>query len=112
MAGSANPGSGQRSDHPVYYNSNADGSYEVVLNSPEQGAIKDIKASSVSYDSGILKLDVTDLSGSYEGILKDGKFEGNWKQEGTLIPLNLKPYEKPVLSKRTWKNWQASGMAP
>ncbi len=78
---------------------NADGSYEVVLNSPEQGAIKDIKASSVSYDSGTLKLDVTDLSGSYEGILKDGKFEGNWKQEGTLIPLNLKPYEKPVLSK-------------
>lgn len=78
---------------------NADGSYSVVLNSPDQGAIKDIKASSVSFDSGTLKLDVTDLSGSYEGVLKDGKFEGNWKQEGTSIPLNLKPYEKPVLSK-------------
>jgi len=78
---------------------NDDGSYSVVLNSPDQGAIKDIKASSVVFDSGKLKLDVTDLSGSYEGTLKDGKFEGNWMQEGTSIPLNLKPYEKPVLSK-------------
>lgn len=78
---------------------NDDGSYSVVLNSPDQGAIKNIKASSVVFDSGTLKLDVTDLSGAYEGVLKDGKFEGNWKQEGELIPFNLKPYEKPVLTK-------------
>jgi hypothetical protein len=78
---------------------NDDGSYSVVLNSPDQGAIKDIKANSVLYDSGTLKLEVADLSGSYEGVLKDGKFEGNWMQEGTSIPLNMKPYEKPVLTK-------------
>jgi len=65
-----------------------DGAYSVVLNSPDQGAIKDIKASSVVFDSGKLTMDVTDLSGAYEGVLKDGKFEGNWKQEGELIPLN------------------------
>jgi hypothetical protein len=78
---------------------NDDGSYSVVLDSPDQGAIKDIKASSVDYDSGSLKLDVTELSGSYEGIVKDGIIEGNWKQEGTSIPLNMSPYEKPVLTK-------------
>lgn len=78
---------------------NADGSYSVVLDSPDQGAIKNIKASSVVYDSGKLKLDVADLSGSYEGVLKDGKFEGNWMQEGESLPLNLSPYEKPVLTK-------------
>jgi hypothetical protein len=78
---------------------NDDGSYSVILNSPDQGAIKDIKASSVVYDSGSLELEVAELSGSYEGVLKDGLFEGNWMQEGTSIPLNLKPYEKPVLSK-------------
>lgn len=77
---------------------NDDGSYSVVLDSPDQGGIKDIKASSVVFDSGKLTLDVTDLSGSYEGVLKDGQFEGNWVQEGTAIPLNLKPYEKPVLT--------------
>ena len=40
----------------------ADGSYSVVLDSPDQGAIKNINASSVVYDSGKLKLDVADLS--------------------------------------------------
>lgn len=79
---------------------NADGSYSVVLNSPDQGAIKDIKASSVVYDSNKLTMDVTDLSGSYEGVFKDGKIEGNWKQEGTSIPLTLVPYKKPVLTKK------------
>ena len=78
---------------------NDDGSYSVVLNSPDQGAIKDIKASSVVYDAGKLTMDVTDLSGSYEGLVKDGKIEGNWMQEGTSIPLNLSPYKKPVLTK-------------
>ena len=78
---------------------NADGSLSVVLNSPDQGAIKDIKASSVVYSSGKLTMDVTDLSGSYEGFVKDGKIEGNWKQEGASIPLNLVPYKKPVLTK-------------
>ena len=75
-----------------------DGSYSVVLDSPDQGAIKNINASSVVFDSGKLTLDVTELSGAYEGNLKDGKFEGNWKQEGTLIPLDLAPWEKPVLT--------------
>jgi hypothetical protein len=83
---------------------NADGSYSIVLNSPDQGAIKDIKASSVVYDSGKLTMDVTDLSGSYEGVVKDGKIEGNWKQEGTSIPLNLVPYKKPVLTKGDMDN--------
>ena len=78
---------------------NADGSYSVVLNSPDQGAIKDIKASSVVYNSGKLTMDVTDLNGSYEGVVKDGKIEGNWKQEGASIPLNLVPYKKLVLTK-------------
>ena len=76
-----------------------DGSYTVVLNSPDQGAIKDIKANSVAYNSGNLKLDVAELSGAYEGIVKDGKIEGNWMQEGTSMPLSLTPYVKPVLTK-------------
>lgn len=77
----------------------ADDSYAVILNSPDQGGIKDIKANSVSYDSGSLKLEVADLSGSYEGVVKDGKIEGTWKQEGTSMPLNLTPYVKPTLTK-------------
>ena len=75
---------------------NEDGSYAAVLTSPDQGAIRDVKAASVTFDSEILKIDVTELSGSYEGVLKDGKFEGNWKQEGTSMPLNLS--KNPVLT--------------
>ncbi len=77
----------------------ADGSYAVILNSPDEGAVKNVKANSVSYASGSLKFEVADLSGSYEGIVKDGKIEGTWMQEGTSMPLNLTPYVKPTLSK-------------
>ncbi len=68
---------------------NPDGSYSAVLNSPGMDAIKNIKADSASYNSGELTIDVTDFNGLYEGVLKEGKLEGNWKQEGTSIPLNL-----------------------
>ena len=78
----------------------ADGSYSVTLNSPDEGGIKNVKANSVDYSSGILKLDVAELSGSYEGIVKEGKIDGAWKQEGTSLPLALSPYVKPVLSKK------------
>ncbi len=91
---------------------NADGSYAVVLDSPDQGAIKNIQASSVVFSDGKLKLDVTDLSGAYEGVLKNGIFEGNWKQEGTSIPLNLNPYEKPVLSKSDMEKLAGSWYGP
>jgi hypothetical protein len=91
---------------------NANGSYAVVLDSPDQGAIKNIQATSVVFSAGKLKLDVTELSGAYEGVLKNGIFEGNWKQEGTLIPLNLKPYEKPVLSKADLEKLAGSWYGP
>jgi len=78
---------------------NADGSYAVILNSPEEGGIKDVKANSVAFDSGNLKLEVAELSGTYDGVVKDGKIEGTWKQEGTSMPLSLSPYVKPTLTK-------------
>jgi hypothetical protein len=79
---------------------NTKGSYSVILNSPDDGGIKNIKTNSVVYNSGNLKLEATELSGSFEGVLKDGKIEGKWKQEGTSFPLTLSPYEKPILSKK------------
>ena len=77
-----------------------DGSYSAVVNSPGGSGIKNIKADSVVYNAGVLKMDVAELSGAYEGVLKDGKIEGNWEQEGTSFPLNLIPYIKTALSKK------------
>ena len=77
----------------------ASGSYTAVLNTPDGGTVENVKADSVDFNAGNLKISVAELSGSYEGIFKEGKINGEWKQEGTSFPLSLKPYEKPTLSK-------------
>ena len=78
----------------------AKGSYSVILNSLDEGGMKNVKANPVVYTSGLLKLDAAEVSGSYEGIVKDGKIDGKWKQEGSSFPLMLRPYEKPTFSKK------------
>ncbi len=76
-----------------------DGSYGVVVDSPDNPAIKNVPASSVSFTAGTLKLSVAALSGSYAGTLKDGKLDGRWTQPGGSLPLVLSPYQQAVLSK-------------
>jgi hypothetical protein len=76
-----------------------DGAYSAVVNSPDNPAIRNVAATSVSYTGGALKVDVKELSGSYAGTLKDGRFDGKWTQAGSALPLALAPYQKPVLSK-------------
>jgi hypothetical protein len=75
-----------------------DGSYSAVLNSLDSSVMKNVKASSVSYDSEGLELDVADLGCSFEGIAKDGTINGQWRQKGVSYPLALSPYDKPQLS--------------
>ena len=76
----------------------ADGSWSAVINSPDMGGIKNVKASSAAFDGSNLKIDVAELSGAYAGVLKGGAFEGTWSQAGSSMPLQLKPYTKPVMS--------------
>lgn len=76
----------------------ADGSYTALINSPDQGGLKNIPATSVTYDSNTLKIDVKEVSGSFEGVVKDNVIDGKWSQAGTSFPLSLKPYVRPTLS--------------
>jgi hypothetical protein len=76
-----------------------DGTYAVMVDSPDNPAIKNVPASSVNLTAGTLKLNVAALSGSYAGTLKDGKLDGKWTQPGGTLPLVLSPYQKAVLSK-------------
>lgn len=76
----------------------ADGAYSAVLTSPDPNGIKDVAVDSVSFDSNHLMMSVDALSGSYDGMLADGEITGEWKQQDTSIPLNLAPYEEPVLT--------------
>ena len=77
----------------------AKGGYTAVLNSPDNGGIKNTPATGVTWDGSNVKLQVAALSGSYAGALKDGKINGQWTQPGGALPLVLTPYQKPVLSK-------------
>ncbi len=76
-----------------------DGSYAALLNSPDNGAIKNVAASAVTFGGGMLNVQVASLSGSYAGSLKDGRFDGKWTQQGSTLPLVLAPYVKPVIAK-------------
>jgi hypothetical protein len=75
------------------------GKYSAVLTSPEDGAIKDVRAGSVKYADNRLTVDVPALSGGYAGTLRNGAFEGEWTQEGTKLPLTLRPFEAQALKK-------------
>lgn len=68
-----------------------DGSYDVVLNSTDNPAIRNVAATGVTWAPPALKLQVPSLSGSYAATLKDGKLDGSWTQQGTVLPLVLSP---------------------
>jgi hypothetical protein len=75
------------------------GGYGAVLTSPDAGAIKDVAAGSVTFVDGKLTVDVPNLAGGYTGTLRNGVIQGEWSQEGQKLPLSLRPYAKPTLSK-------------
>lgn len=85
-------------------NQEANGAYSATIDSLNSDELKNIKADSVVYNAGVLKMEVNELSGAYEGVLKDGKIEGDWKQEGQSFPLSLSPYVKTGLSKKDMDN--------
>lgn len=76
----------------------AAGGWTATLNSPDTGAIKNVTASSVSFDGSKLDIKVDALSGAYSGVLADGTFTGEWTQPGGTLAMNLAPYVASVLS--------------
>jgi hypothetical protein len=77
------------------------GSYSAILNTPGNGGIKNVPASSVTYDSETLKLEIKELSGSFEGVVRDSVIDGTWSQEGTSFPLRMTLHEEPELSQES-----------
>jgi hypothetical protein len=75
-----------------------DGGYTTIVTSPDSGAIKNVRAASVRFADNRLTVEVPALSGGYAGTLRNGVLEGEWSQEGTKLPLSLRPYETPTLT--------------
>ncbi len=94
----------------------ADSGYTVTLNSPDSGAIKNVKAGSASFENGELSVDVPELSGSFKGTLADGSIRGDWKQLDQSLPLVLVPAVTAELSDefkaRLVGRWQGSLTVP
>jgi hypothetical protein len=68
------------------------GGYSAIVTSPDSGAIKNVAATRVTFADSKLTLDVPALSGGYAGTLRSGVLEGEWSQEGSKLPLSLRPY--------------------
>src|SRR5690606_17317113 len=71
-----------------------------TLDSPEQGALG-IPVESVSFEEGLITLDLPALNASYEATLTpDGTLEGVWRQGGMEAPLYLsRTSSAPALSR-------------
>jgi hypothetical protein len=76
----------------------ANGTYNAVVNSPDNSAVKNTPVNNVTFDGTNLKFAVPSLQGSYAGKLAGGKFAGQWTQPTGALPLELAPYQKVALS--------------
>jgi hypothetical protein len=74
----------------------ADGSYKAVLNSPDFGGPKKEPAKNVQFKADKLTLDVPTLNGSYSGTMAKGVITGEWRQQGSTLPLVLTRYQAPT----------------
>lgn len=96
--------------------SEENGQWQAMLNSPDMGAIKDVQATSVSFDGSRLDVSVETLSGSYSGTLENGEFVGQWSQPGSEIDMSLSPYVAQVLSEEAMATllgqWHGELVAP
>ncbi len=74
----------------VFHIKNQNGKLEATMDSPDQNA-HGFKMEDVTFKDDVLrmKLNLERGKGSYEGKLKDGKFEGKWTQLGQTVDLNL-----------------------
>ena len=76
----------------------ADGSWSGTLNAPDQPSLTDVPIDAVHYEQGNLTLEVSAVSGTYQGTVVAEGIEGTWSQQGTSFELNLAPYQEPVLT--------------
>jgi|TARA_B100000315_G_scaffold258743_1_gene311941 hypothetical protein len=80
------------------FESQPDGGYAMLVNSPDSGAIKNVPASNVTFDESNLSVEVADLEGSFKGKLQDGSLKGHWSQLGESYPFELTPFVEQALS--------------
>lgn len=76
----------------VFHFSLEDSGWSGKMDSPNQGA-RDIPLSKVLYDGLLLHLEIDVLQASFEGIFQQDSFQGQFKQAGLSLPLQLQKAE-------------------
>ncbi len=61
------------------------GKLSAVLNAPEQANLQNIAVSSVVTTDDRVVFVVDEVNGRYEGVLKNGRLTGQWKQNGAAF---------------------------
>ena len=63
-----------------------------VLNAPAEANLQNVAVSAVSQAGEKVVFVVDEVNGRYEGVLRNGKMSGKWKQNGAAFDLALKPF--------------------
>ncbi len=92
--GDLDTGAGQKLNLQIVINKLAGGAYGVTVHYMEQGAVKNLTATSVSFEDGKIVFTVEDLGGSYSGTLENKTITGNWRQSGKAVPMVLTPFKR------------------
>ncbi|HEY8026858.1 MAG TPA: hypothetical protein VIF60_20120 [Burkholderiaceae bacterium] len=69
----------------------AQNKYSAVLNAPDEANLQNVAVSAFSLKDGKVVFAVDEVSGSFDGALKDKKMTGKWKQNGASFDLVLAP---------------------
>ncbi len=86
----------------------ADGSYSGLLNAPDQPSLTDVPIDTITFQQDTVSLNISAVSGAYEGTLSDGAIQGTWTQQGTSFDLELAPYQEPVLTQEQFQRLSGS----
>lgn len=77
----------------IFHLTEKEGVLVATMDSPAQNAYG-LAFDTVSFKEDTLKLSMTAINGTYEGTMKEGKFEGKWSQGGMSLDLNLEKEKK------------------
>lgn len=76
----------------VFHISEKDGSYQTLLDSPDQGS-KDIPTGKTTFDGTHLTIEIPNLNAQYRGEYSNGVIKGTFTQHSTPLPLDLSRQE-------------------
>lgn len=93
-------GAGQKLTLQILVNKLAGGAYGVTVQYMEQGAVKSLTATSVSFQGGKLAFTLKDLGGSYSGTLDNKTITGEWRRGDRAVSMVLTPFTRPKPTSR------------